>query len=160
MKLTNDLDLFKKIINETEFGYNSDEPEGGLDALAQVITCKDVIGWRNESRKLIIFLTDATYHVAGDGIIGGIYKPYDGKCYTNEKGDYTKELEMDYPSVSIIRKLAADEEITIIFAVKTTLITLYSHLSQAISGSKHVSYEGGNNKIANILTDVYKVSKF
>lgn len=28
---------------------------------------KDVIGWRNDSRKLIVFSTDAGFHYAGDG---------------------------------------------------------------------------------------------
>ncbi|GBP33668.1 Integrin beta-PS [Eumeta japonica] len=78
-------------------GSNYDPSEGGLDALAQVLACKEKIGWRNDSRKIIIFLTDQSYHVAGDGKWAGIFTPYDGQCYM-ENNQYTKELEMDYPS--------------------------------------------------------------
>lgn len=46
---------------------NLDAPEGGFDAIVQAIVCKDEIGWRNESRRLILFSTDAGFHYAGDG---------------------------------------------------------------------------------------------
>jgi len=34
---------------------------------------KDVIGWRNDSRKLIVFSTDAGFHYAGDGRVCNKY---------------------------------------------------------------------------------------
>ena len=46
---------------------NLDDPEGGLDALIQVIMCTDVIGWRALSRKLVLFITDDGFHYANDG---------------------------------------------------------------------------------------------
>lgn len=46
---------------------NLDSPEGGLDALMQVMVCNEEIGWRQNARHLIIFSTDASFHVAGDG---------------------------------------------------------------------------------------------
>jgi hypothetical protein len=33
---------------------------------------KDVIGWRNDSRKLIVFSTDAGFHYAGDGRVNKV----------------------------------------------------------------------------------------
>lgn len=157
MKLTNNPEKFKEIVGKTTFGNNYDPPEGGLDALSQVITCKEQIGWRNESRKLIVLFTDGPYHQAGDGIAAGIFKPYDGKCHMYDQDVYTKELEMDYPSVSIIQKLAADEEITIIFVVNSNVEFTYSHLSEAISGSKYITYNEGS-KISSLLTNIYEVS--
>jgi protocadherin alpha len=44
-----------------------DGPEGGLDAMMQVIVCTKKIGWRQKARHLIVFSTDATFHIAGDG---------------------------------------------------------------------------------------------
>ncbi|XP_055948107.1 integrin beta-1-B-like isoform X2 [Argiope bruennichi] len=46
---------------------NLDAPEGGFDALMQAIVCKEEIGWRNTSRKLLVFSTDNAFHYAGDG---------------------------------------------------------------------------------------------
>lgn len=44
-----------------------DVPEGGFDALLQAMVCKDQIGWRERSRRLIVFATDAHSHLAGNG---------------------------------------------------------------------------------------------
>ena len=54
-------------MSETILSYNNDAIEGGFDALIQVILCKETIGWRKNSKKLIVFSTDAGYHYAGDG---------------------------------------------------------------------------------------------
>ena len=53
---------------------NLDAPEGGFDAIMQAIVCKDRIGWRDKARKLLVFSTDAGFHYAGDGKLGGIVK--------------------------------------------------------------------------------------
>lgn len=45
------------------------------------------IGWRNVTR-LLVFSTDAGFHFAGDGKLGGIVLPNDGKCHL-EKDMYT-----------------------------------------------------------------------
>ena len=46
---------------------NLDAPEGGFDAIMQVIKCKEQIGWRDNARHLLLFSTDAGFHYAGDG---------------------------------------------------------------------------------------------
>ena len=43
----------------------------GMDALMQVAACKDEIGWRDHSRKVVVYLTDTGFHFAGDGKLGG-----------------------------------------------------------------------------------------
>ena len=46
-----------------------DAPEGGFDGLMQVMACEDRIGWRERGRvrRMVVFVTDAGYHQAGDG---------------------------------------------------------------------------------------------
>ena len=39
--------------------------------LVQVAACKGPIGWRDHSRKVIVYLTDTGFHFAGDGKLGG-----------------------------------------------------------------------------------------
>ncbi|CAH3842726.1 unnamed protein product [Pieris brassicae] len=157
LKLTHDFKEFQNVVNSTEFGLNYDTQEGTLDALAQVMVCNDLVGWRKESRKIIIVLTDSTFHAAGDGGFGGISQPFDGKCHS-DSGYYSKELELDYPSISIINKLAADEEISVIFAVNNDNKNIYKTLTEGVSGSKCVSFEQPNveDGMPTILKSIYK----
>ena len=63
-----------------------------------MIACDKEIGWRESSRKLIVYSSDAAFHTAGDGLLGGIVEPNDGKCHL-ENNQYTMATEMDYPSI-------------------------------------------------------------
>lgn len=93
---------FVNRVAETKISGNLDAPEGGFDAIMQAIVCKEEIGWREKSRKLLVFSTDAGFHYAGDGKLGGIVKPNDGKCHMVNTGDdltYTESLNQDYPSI-------------------------------------------------------------
>lgn len=45
-----------------------------------VLSFQEHIGWRNVTR-LLVFSTDAGFHFAGDGKLGGIVLPNDGKCH-------------------------------------------------------------------------------
>lgn len=58
--------FLQRSIEVANISGNLDSPEGGFDALMQVMVC-DEIGWRENARKIIIFSTDAKFHYAGDG---------------------------------------------------------------------------------------------
>ena len=55
----------------------------------QVVTCGSQIGWRKQSRKLIIVSTDEDFHMAGDGLLGGIIESNDERCRLNPEGRTT-----------------------------------------------------------------------
>lgn len=59
----------KNAVNSTRNLKSSgfDHPEGGFDALLQAMVCREQIGWRERSRRLIVFATDAFSHLAGNG---------------------------------------------------------------------------------------------
>ncbi|CAG5056537.1 unnamed protein product [Parnassius apollo] len=153
LNFTRSYENFKKVLNEVPLGQNYDTPEGGLDALAQVMVCKEELGWRTQSRKIVVLLTDGTYHAAGDGRLAGIVKPYDGKCYM-KNNVYSNELSMDYPSVSMIGKLAADEQITVVFAVKNSMQSVYTKLSNSVRNSWSTTYESADMDV--ILKEIYE----
>jgi hypothetical protein len=44
---------------------------------------KDVIGWRNDSRKLIVFSTDAGFHYAGDGRVDNQILTFHNQLFIN-----------------------------------------------------------------------------
>ena len=54
---------------------NADRPENGLEALAQVVSCESIIGWRSRGAdgmdrgqtRVVLFLTDEQFHYSGEG---------------------------------------------------------------------------------------------
>ena len=82
MSLVRDASLFTQRVRRAPISGNIDNPEGGLDALMQVfittysnrclqwnkaksnkcvnqvIVCDDKIGWRQESRRVVVYTTD------------------------------------------------------------------------------------------------------
>ncbi|KAK0049467.1 integrin beta-1 [Biomphalaria pfeifferi] len=118
LSMTKNLTQFTDVVNTTKISGNLDHPEGSLDAIMQAITCKEEIGWRNGSRKLLILATNDRFHLAGDGRLAGIVAPNDGACHLDSVKKYSKELTQDYPSISQIRETVIKNEVHIIFAVK------------------------------------------
>lgn len=55
--------------------------------LSNLFLLQSLIGWRNVTR-LLVFSTDAGFHFAGDGKLGGIVLPNDGQCHL-ENNVYT-----------------------------------------------------------------------
>lgn len=73
MPLNTDTSRFASEVAQTNISGNLDAPEGGFDAIMQAIVCKNEIGWRNKSRKLLVFSTDSSFHYAGDGKVSEGY---------------------------------------------------------------------------------------
>lgn len=67
MPLDTDAVRFARLVNQTRISGNLDAPEGGFDAIMQSIVCERQVGWRNHSRRLLLFSTDSGFHYAGDG---------------------------------------------------------------------------------------------
>ncbi|KAH9520115.1 Integrin beta-1 [Bulinus truncatus] len=134
LNMTKNTQLFTKKVKETNITGNLDHPEGSLDAIMQSVTCKEKIGWRSTSRKLLIFASNDRFHLAGDGRLAGIVIPNDGMCHLDKDYKYSKELEQDYPSVSQIRKVIIENEVHVIFAVKDQK-ELFEKLSEKVPQS-------------------------
>uniref|UniRef100_H2YJU8 Integrin beta n=1 Tax=Ciona savignyi TaxID=51511 RepID=H2YJU8_CIOSA len=109
LPLTPEIEAFVTSVNNVTHSSNLDNPEGGLDAMMQAIVCKVRlvlknfalspcfvqapvyrfnINWRKDATHLLVYSTDASFHYAGDGKLGGIVLPNDGRCYLNSKGHY------------------------------------------------------------------------
>lgn len=65
--------------------------------------------------------TDADFHVAGDGKLGGVVRPHDGQCHLQRVFDqlftYIESGEYDYPSLYQINDNLVKENIVPLFAV-------------------------------------------
>ncbi|KAF2890374.1 hypothetical protein ILUMI_15799, partial [Ignelater luminosus] len=97
MSLTDNVGAFSSEVNNANVSGNLDFPEGGFDAIMQAIVCKKEIGWREKARHLIVFSTDADFHIAGDGKLAGVVEPNDAQCHM-KNNRYTHDLVYDYPS--------------------------------------------------------------
>jgi integrin beta 1 len=157
MTLTDNSTLFEAEVTAAKVSGNLDSPEGGLDALMQVVVCEKEIGWRPASRKLIVYSTDAGFHFAGDGKLAGIVEPNDGLCHLNSNRRYTHSLLLDYPSIGEINYKITQNNYNLIFAVVRDQAALYKNLSELIEGSFVGELDDDSSNIVKLVVDIYKV---
>ena len=100
MNLTHDSTEFEEKVLDltTKFQTNIDIPEAGLDAIAQVMLCPEIIGWEEYRKKIIIVMTDAEMHFAFDGILGGITDKFPMEKCRLDNDQYDEQNDYDYPS--------------------------------------------------------------
>ncbi|RWS27598.1 integrin beta-PS-like protein, partial [Leptotrombidium deliense] len=154
MPLDRNTTKFKSKVKQTSISGNLDAPEGGFDAIMQSIVCSDEINWRRESRKLLVFSTDAGFHYAGDGKLGGIVKPNDGYCHMKNH-EYTESTKLDYPSISQINQKVKDYDVNLIFAVTSLQFDVYQQLTPLIQGSSAGILKNDSSNIVELIKDEY-----
>ena len=167
VNLTNVTDNFTSPIQSVRISTNADQPEGTLDAMLQAVVCGDVIGWRETSRKILLVITDATIHTAGDGRQAGILEPNDGQCHTEYDPTENKVLYdgtiQDYPSLYQLRNILREFDAIPIFAVPQTngnaprvLVTAFlrDHVAPLLEGFVEELTEDADN-IVDVLHEAY-----
>ena len=137
VNFTNSTAIFNITIQDLLPSTSADEPEGTLDAMMQAVVCTNVVGWREEARKVLLILTDAIMHTAGDGRLAGIYTPNDGKCHTQfdseENGIYYSEsTTYDYPSLEQMKVTLDQFRVIPVFAVNNEL-DYFNNVSPIVS---------------------------
>ncbi|XP_065644709.1 integrin beta-1 isoform X3 [Hydra vulgaris] len=150
--------LFGEAVKNTKISYNVDSPEGSLEALLQVVVCEKEIGWRNKkkARRIVILTTDGTFHFSGDGLLGGFVLPSDGKCHL-ENNDYIGWNKFDYPSLSQIRALMAENEIVPIFATtgNTDLYNKVASFFGQASGAVAARLNNDSSNVVPLIKEAY-----
>ncbi|XP_067109967.1 integrin beta-1-like isoform X2 [Osmerus mordax] len=153
LRLTKKGEEFNKLVSEQQISGNLDSPEGGFDAIMQVAVCGDQIGWRNVTR-LLVFSTDAGFHFAGDGKLGGIVLPNDGKCHM-ENNMYTMSHYYDYPSIAHLVQKLSDNNIQTIFAVTEEFQPVYKELKNLIPKSAVGTLSSNSSNVIKLIIDAY-----
>ncbi|TRZ23235.1 hypothetical protein HGM15179_003871 [Zosterops borbonicus] len=153
LSLTDNARQFENEVGKQFISGNLDAPEGGLDAMMQAAVCGDKIGWRNVTR-LLVFATDDGFHFAGDGKLGGILTPNDGKCHL-EDNMYKKSNEFDYPSVGQLVQTLAENNIQPIFAVTSKVVDVYKKLSEMIPKSAVGELNEDSSNIIELIQEAY-----
>uniref|UniRef100_A0A8B9JUN3 Integrin beta n=1 Tax=Astyanax mexicanus TaxID=7994 RepID=A0A8B9JUN3_ASTMX len=149
LSLTDNGEQFKNMVSQQRISGNLDAPEGSLDAIMQVVTCENEIGWGNSTR-LLVLATDDGFHMAGDGKLAGILEPNQESCQLDKKNMYSKSNLWDYPSVGQIARKLEEKNIQPIFAVTEKV-----ELSKLIPKSDVGVLSGDSSNVVNLIVDAY-----
>ncbi|XP_051781012.1 integrin beta-7 isoform X1 [Erpetoichthys calabaricus] len=152
--LTSRVEDFKKQVSEQMISGNLDPPEAGFDAMMQAAVCTEQIGWGNVTR-LLVYTSDDTFHMAGDGQLGGVYVPNDGACHLSREGLYENSTIYDYPSVGHIARVLSQNNIQPIFAVTEKSVPTYQELSKLIPQSVVGVLQEDSSNIVQLIFDAY-----
>ena len=120
------------------------------------MVCEDQVGWRDVSRRVIIFTTDQSFHIAMDGKLGGLVTPNDGLCHLNSTGFYTYSTVQDYPSIGHINHIAKQNSVSIIWAVTQEKFGLYQGLSELVDGSNAGMLSKDSSNIVELVKKQYE----
>uniref|UniRef100_A0A8C6AIA3 Integrin beta n=1 Tax=Monodon monoceros TaxID=40151 RepID=A0A8C6AIA3_MONMO len=153
LKLTDNSNQFQTEVGKQLISGNLDAPEGGLDAMMQVAACPEEIGWRNVTR-LLVFATDDGFHFAGDGKLGAILTPNDGRCHL-EDNMYKSSNEFDYPSVGQLAHKLAESNIQPIFAVTKRMVATYEKLTEIIPKSAVGELSDDSSNVVQLIKNAY-----
>uniref|UniRef100_A0A670J515 Integrin beta n=1 Tax=Podarcis muralis TaxID=64176 RepID=A0A670J515_PODMU len=153
LNFTSDGNLFNQLVGDQQISGNLDSPEGGFDAIMQVAVCGSKLGWRNVTR-LLVFSTDAGFHFAGDGKLGGIVLPNDGRCHL-DNNMYTMSHYYDYPSIAHLVQKLSDNNIQIIFAVTQEFQPVYKELKNLIPKSAVGTLSSNSSNVIQLIIDAY-----
>ncbi|XP_071811868.1 integrin beta-1-like isoform X2 [Apostichopus japonicus] len=154
LPLNRNTTLFDQKVKSTLISSNQDDAEGTLDAIAQAALCTEDIGWRNESRRLLLVTSDDTFHIEGDGKMAGILRPFDGRCHL-VNNEYAKTKYYDYPSIGQVNDVLVSNNIISIFAT-SGLEALYRNLSIALQGSTFSQLRSDSTNIVQIVSSKYR----
>ncbi|XP_062975640.1 integrin beta-7 [Elgaria multicarinata webbii] len=154
LPLTGNASEFEGRVSQQHISGNMDDAEGGFDAIMQAAVCKEQIGWRNVT-KLLVFTSDGAFHTAGDGKLGGVYMPNDGRCHLDANGLYTKSHLYDYPSVAHLAEVLSESNIQPIFAVTGSRLLMYEELSRHIPKSVVGELKEDSSNVVQLIAEAY-----
>ena len=129
LALTTDTNALREAIDDLQLVGFGDGPEGQLEALMQVALRQEEVGYREDSRRVVILTTDASYHVAGDGAEAFIFPKNNGDAVLDGTPAGTGE---DYPEIDQVRSALIDGGIVPIFAVTRDNIGTYEALVEEL----------------------------
>ncbi|XP_015462612.3 integrin beta-7 isoform X1 [Astyanax mexicanus] len=144
---------FKNEVSKQSISGNLDSPEAGLDAIMQAAVCQKEINWKNVTR-ILVYTSDDTFHMAGDGRLSGIFRPHDGQCHLSSDGFYDGKT-FDYPSIGHLSRVLQANNIQLIFAVTEKSVPAYKALSSLIPQSVVGVLEDDSSNVVQLISEAY-----
>jgi len=145
--LTEDFAAVLRALRGISIYENYDEPEAQLEAMLEAAGRAGQIGYDGEAERLLVVITDAEYHRAGD-----FPSPAeDGRADGNA-------LNEDYPSVAQVRRALERADLTPLFLVTADVAATYRGLvAQLGRGSVAVISSNSSDLLAGLDQGVKQV---
>lgn len=156
LSLTSSMQEFNEVISKQQVSANIDLPECGFDAIMQAAVCGDKIGWRNDSMRLLVFVTDADSHFGMDSKMAGIVLPNDGQCHLDSNNEYSMAAQLEYPTLGQLIEKVVENNILLIFAVTDNVRKNYENYANLIPGAKVGRVETDSRNILELIMRAYK----
>ncbi|XP_034536798.1 integrin beta-6 [Notolabrus celidotus] len=156
LSLTSKTDEFNEIIRKQSITANIDLLEGGFDAVMQASVCGDRIGWRNDSMRLLVFVSDADSHFGMDSKLAGIVVPNDGQCHMDVNNEYSMSTVQEYPTLAQLSDKVVENNILLIFAVTENQKSNYLNYANVIPGATVGVLAMDSRNILELIVTAYK----
>ncbi|XP_053722719.1 integrin beta-6 isoform X1 [Synchiropus splendidus] len=156
LSLTSSTEKFNEIIARQRVSANIDIPECGFDAVMQVAVCGDRIGWRNDSMRLVVFVSDADSHIGMDSKMAGIVIPNDGQCHLDNNNEYSMSTIQEYPTLGQLIDKVVENNILLIFAVTENQKHNYENYASLIPGATVGVVATDSQNILELIITAYK----
>uniref|UniRef100_A0A3Q1GM94 Integrin beta n=1 Tax=Acanthochromis polyacanthus TaxID=80966 RepID=A0A3Q1GM94_9TELE len=156
LSLTSNTDKFNEIIAMQHVSANVDVPECGFDAVMQAAVCGNKIGWRNDSMRLLVFVSDADSHFGMDSKMAGIVIPNDGQCHLDANNEYSMSTVQEYPTLGQLVDKVVENNILLIFAVTEQQKHNYKNYANLIPGATVGVLATDSQNILELIVTAYK----
>jgi protocadherin alpha len=170
LPLTNDETQFREVLEKATIRGNLDAPEATLEALLQTVACRENMGWRNGSLRIVMVLTDAGFKTALDGKVATLLTRNDGRCHLettpNEDGfyEYFRSPEQDFPSIYQVREKIIENDIITIFAIAKNITDevseedIYELLAEELGSSRSFvqTIRNDSSDIVSVIREAYE----
>ncbi|KAL8562780.1 hypothetical protein ACOMHN_022655 [Nucella lapillus] len=147
--------LMQALASLKAISQSFDDTEGGLDGLMQALACEEAIGWRERSRRIIVYSSNSMFQIAGVGLLGGVTRNNDGVCHLDSSGSYAKSLDYDFPSASQISTKLKDKSTSVIFAVMPGVYSHYEQFRALIGNAEIGELADKSSNIINLIRNNY-----
>nr|XP_061796037.1 integrin beta-6 [Nerophis lumbriciformis] len=156
LSLSSNTDKFNKMVSMQRVSANVDIPECGFDAVMQAAVCGDRIGWRNDSMRLLVFVSDADSHFGMDSKMAGIVIPNDGQCHLDANNEYSMSTQQEYPTLGQLIDKVVENNILLIFAVTEKQKLNYENYANLIPGATVGVVATDSRNILELILTAYK----
>jgi len=151
LSLTGDTTAFSSALGGLTVLGGGDTPEAQLEGLFQLATRTAELGFRADATKVALILTDAPFHLAGDGAGATVPITTPNNGDTVLDGNGTGE---DYPSIAQLSDALQAAGITPIFAVTDEVLSTYEDLVSRLGVGTTASLSSDSSNLISIIQTV------
>lgn len=149
LSMTSNADALTSAYNNMVIQNGVDEPESQIEALMQLALRTSEVGFRPDSARFVVLFTDAPFHVAGDGVAGGITTPNNGDAIIDGGPGGTLE---DYPAIAQLKAALDAANIIPIFAIANNYEANYQTLVDQLGRGTVVSLTADSSNVVGAIT--------